>query len=155
MSKTIFSQEILKEKCGTQCINCKKEEDIQYHHIVPLALGGQDILSNIVPLCSECHSLIHFGNKNHWNNHSEATKRGIQKAKMEGKQIGLLKGTKLTTKKSLKAKEIIKKYSKNFNGTLENDDVMKIAEISRNTFYKYQKELRGELYGEHNSNSNN
>ena len=136
-------------------MNCKKEKNIQYHHIVPLALGGQDILSNIVPLCSECHSLIHFGNKNHWNNHSEATKKGIQKAKMEGKRIGTPKGAKLTTKKSIAAKEIIKKYSHDFNGSLEDADVIKLAGISRNSYYKYKKELRGELYGEHNSDSYN
>lgn len=74
---------------------------------------------------------------------------------MEGKQIGLLKGTKLTTKKSIDAKEIIKKYSNSFDGSLEDADVIKLAGISRNSYYKYKRELRGELYGEHNSNSYN
>ena len=41
-----------------------------------------------------------------------------------------------------KAKEIILKHSKDFNGTLADEEVMKLAEISRKTYYKYKKELR-------------
>ena len=67
---------------------------------------------------------------------------GIITAKLDGKQIGLEKGTKLTTKKSKQAKEIILKHSKDFNGTLADEEVMKLAEISRKTYYKYKKELR-------------
>lgn len=55
---------------------------------------------------------------------------------------GLEKGTKLTTKKSVKAKEIILKHSKDFNGTLADTDVIKLAGISRNSFYKYKAELK-------------
>ena len=72
----------------------------------------------------------------------QRTSEGIITAKMNGKQIGLQKGTKLTTKKSIAAKEIIKKHSKDFNGTLADDDVIKLAGISRNSYYKYKKEIR-------------
>ena len=75
----------------------------------------------------------------------QRTVEGLETARLEGKQIGLAKGTKLTTKKSIKAKEIILKHSKDFNGSLEDEDVMKLAEVSRNTFYKYKKELRNEV----------
>ena len=57
---------------------------------------------------------------------------------------GLEKGTKLTTKKSVKAKEIIRKHSKDFDGTLSDDDVRTLAGISRNTYYKYKAELKTE-----------
>ena len=40
------------------CINCGKEAS-ELHHVVPLALGGNDIDSNKVWLCIKCHSLIH------------------------------------------------------------------------------------------------
>ena len=66
---------------------------------------------------------------------------------MNGKQIGLEKGTKLTTKKSIAAKETIKKHSKDFNGTLADEDVIKLAGISRNSFYKYKREIREEIAG--------
>ena len=75
----------------------------------------------------------------------QRTKEGIETARLKGKQIGLKKDTKLTTKKSLSAKEDIKKYSKDFNGTLSDVDVMRLIGISRNTYYKYKKELIEQL----------
>lgn len=72
----------------------------------------------------------------------QRTKEGIETARLNGKQIGQPKGTKLTTKKSLAAKEVIVKHSKDFNGTLSDDDCMKLAGISRNSYYKYKKELK-------------
>lgn len=75
----------------------------------------------------------------------QRTVEGLITARLEGKQIGQSKGAKLTTKKSKEAKEIIKKHSKDFNGTLDDSDVMKLAGISRNTYYKYKKELKEEI----------
>lgn len=75
----------------------------------------------------------------------QRTAEGLITAKMNGKQVGQPKGVKLTTKKSAAAKEIIKKHSKDFDGSLEDTDVIKLAEISRNSFYKYKKELREEI----------
>lgn len=72
----------------------------------------------------------------------QRTVEGIITARLNGKQIGTPKGTKLTTKKSISAKEQILKHSKAFNGTLNDDDVMKIAGISRNSYYKYKRELK-------------
>lgn len=43
------------------CINCGKEAQEQ-HHVIPLSLGGNDIDSNKVWLCTECHNLIHNRN---------------------------------------------------------------------------------------------
>lgn len=74
----------------------------------------------------------------------QRTKEGIETARIAGKQIGLKKGTKLTTKKSLTAKEIIKKHSKDFNGTLADADVMTLTGLSRNTYYKYKREIKEE-----------
>ena len=77
----------------------------------------------------------------------QRTAEGLVTARMNGKQIGLEKGTKLTTKKSIAAKETIKKHSKDFNGTLADEDVIKLAGISRNSFYKYKREIREEMAG--------
>jgi DNA invertase Pin-like site-specific DNA recombinase len=71
----------------------------------------------------------------------QRTKEGIETARLNGKQIGQPKGSKLTTKKSVAAKEIIKKHSKDFEGTLTDEEVIKLAGISRNSFYKYKREL--------------
>lgn len=75
----------------------------------------------------------------------QRTKEGIETARLEGKQIGQKKGTKLVTKKSIQAKEQIQKYSKDFNGTLKDVEVMKLIGLARNTYYKYKKELVKEL----------
>lgn len=71
----------------------------------------------------------------------QRTKEGIETAKRNGKQIGLEKGTKLITKKSIAAKEQILKHSKTFNGSLSDVELMKLCNISRNSFYKYKKEI--------------
>lgn len=72
----------------------------------------------------------------------QRTKEGILTAKINGKQIGQPRGAKLTTKKSIKSKEIILKHSKDFDGTLNDIECMKLANVSKTTFYKYKKELK-------------
>ena len=67
---------------------------------------------------------------------------GIREAKKNGVSIGLARGSKLITKKEKECKQIIAKHSKDFNGTLEDPDVIKLCGCSRNTFYKYKKELK-------------
>ncbi|MBP3620857.1 MAG: recombinase family protein [Lachnospiraceae bacterium] len=70
------------------------------------------------------------------------TSEGIKTAKLNGKQIGRIKGNKYTTKKEVAAKEIILKNSKDFNGNNTDAEVIKIAGISRNSYYKYKAELK-------------
>ena len=72
------------------------------------------------------------------------TKEGLETARLNGKQIGQIQGAKLTTKKSITAKEVILKHSKDFNGTLADADVMTLTGLARNTYYKYKRELREE-----------
>jgi 5-methylcytosine-specific restriction endonuclease McrA len=31
---------------------------VEYHHLVPRDLGGDDVADNIVPLCSSCHARV-------------------------------------------------------------------------------------------------
>jgi DNA invertase Pin-like site-specific DNA recombinase len=72
----------------------------------------------------------------------QRTAEGIETARLNGKKIGQTKGAKLTTKKSIAAKAIIMKHSKDFDGTLTDEEVIKLADISRNSFYKYKRELK-------------
>ncbi len=72
----------------------------------------------------------------------QRTKEGIETARLKGKQIGQRPGNKLTVKKEAPAKEKILKYSKDFNGTLEDPECIKVVGVSRNTYYKYKRELR-------------
>lgn len=74
----------------------------------------------------------------------QRTREGIETARLNGKQIGAVPGKKLTTKKSIKAKEEIQRYSKDFCGTLADGEVIKLTGISRKTYYKYKAEIKEE-----------
>lgn len=114
-----------------KCVNCGSEKDIMFHHIVPLALGGNDIVSNIVPLCTDCHYLIHH-EKNRKSNltHSELIKQGIAKSGNKGgRKIGTL--DKLTDE--LKADINLYLTDKN----ITQNSLMEKHHISRNTLKKY------------------
>ena len=70
--------------------------------------------------------------------------QGIETARLNGKQIGGVEGSKYKVKKSVEAKEQIKKYSKDFDGTLADIEVIKLTGISRKTYYKYKRELKND-----------
>lgn len=74
----------------------------------------------------------------------ERTREGIREARERGAVIGRQKGQVVITKKSISAKETIKKYSKDFDGTLNDTEVIKLADVSRKSYYKYKKELKEE-----------
>lgn len=78
----------------------------------------------------------------------QRTKEGIQTARLEGKQIGGIKGAKLNVKKASPAKELIRKHNKDFGGSLNDVDTMKLVRVARNTYYKYKKEVKEELLKE-------
>lgn len=71
----------------------------------------------------------------------QRTKEGIETARLAGKQIGTIPGSKLTVKKKAPSKAQIQRYSKTFDGTLNDSECIKLIGISRNTYYKYKKEL--------------
>ena len=68
--------------------------------------------------------------------------QGIREAKKNGTKIGLSKGSILTTKKATQCKAIIQKHSKDFGGSLEDPDVIKLCGCSRNSYYKYKREIK-------------
>ena len=83
----------------------------------------------------------------------ERTREGIREVKArnarimagiedgEIKQIGRNAGDKLITKKSVTVKAEIRKYAKEFGGTLTDAQIMKLTGVARNTYYKYKREL--------------
>lgn len=74
----------------------------------------------------------------------QRTKEGIETARLAGKQIGRAQGARLVTKKSIAAKEIIRKHCKEFGGSLSDTEVIALSGLSRNTFYKYKREIKTE-----------
>ena len=75
----------------------------------------------------------------------QRTKEGIETARRKGKQIGRKQGAAITTKKSIKAKQDILKFSRDFGGTLSDVDCMRMIGIARNTYYRYKAELKATL----------
>ena len=73
----------------------------------------------------------------------QRTIEGIETARRKGKKIGGYRGTR---KNKAPIQEIIKKYSRDFDGTLKDIDVIAIIKakytVARNTYYKYKKELK-------------
>ena len=64
----------IKEYLSHKCCNCGSKKNIEYHHIVPLKLGGTNTLTNIVPLCHKCHKAAHCGQ--HMSHYSDKTNSG-------------------------------------------------------------------------------
>lgn len=75
------------------------------------------------------------------------TIEGIENARMKGKQIGRKCGAVVETKKSIASKKDIKKFSKDFDGSLNDVDCIRLLGIARNTYYKYKRELGESLSG--------
>lgn len=66
----------------------------------------------------------------------------MRESKKNGSRIGIEKGTTLITEKSIKSKEIIKKHAVDFGGTLSDKEVITLGKISKNSYYKYKKDLK-------------
>lgn len=67
-------------------------------------------------------------------------------AKGAGEKISAARtGNTYTTKKAVKAKEIIRKHSLDFGGTLQDKDVIQLSGVSRNSYYKYKAEILEEM----------
>lgn len=116
------------------CCNCGAKAT-QAHHIVPVTLGGKDIITNIAFLCDHCHDLIHGLTRFDGSiSHSELIKQGVQKAREQGKNIG---------RPSITLKDIPKKFIRQYKQLLKNNSKINVTtlaidnQISRGTVYKY------------------
>jgi 5-methylcytosine-specific restriction endonuclease McrA len=43
------------ERDGGRCVECESNFDLQYHHVLPLALGGATTIENLQLLCADCN----------------------------------------------------------------------------------------------------
>ena len=105
--------------------------------------GNVQLINNFMMALAEQQIKVAFdqAEKEVTDLHSRIS-QGMREAKRNGTHIGLPKGTTLTTKKSVECKAIIKKHSKDFGGTLDDPDVIKLCGCSRNSYYKYKREVK-------------
>ncbi|WNF07467.1 HNH endonuclease [Brevibacillus borstelensis] len=66
-----------------KCQNCGRADDLHVHHIVPLSMGGRNVLSNLATLCGVCHGKVHGINIR--ESHGEAVKAGRMRAARPGR----------------------------------------------------------------------
>lgn len=78
------------------------------------------------------------------DNLHKRTSEGVRRAQLEGKQVGREAGATVETKKAAATKAMIKKHSKDFDGKLNDVELMKLCGVSRNSYYKYKAQLKAE-----------
>jgi hypothetical protein len=125
-----------KKEIGLRCCNCGSTKELEYHHIVPVSLGGNDINSNMTCLCYPCHQKIHYGESKH-GLHSTVIKMGLEVAKKRGKKLG--------RPATGVPKEFIKEYNKLQSGEYGSITIVQFAKlqgIAVSTFYKYTNILK-------------
>ena len=61
-----------------------------------------------------------------------------------GSKVGRQSGEKLETRKSKRAKKIIRKHYQLFGGSLTATQCFSIAGVTKSTFYRYLEEMRKE-----------
>lgn len=71
------------------------------------------------------------------------TSEGVRKAQANGKQVGRTTGAKVVTRKAKEKKAVILKHCKDFGGSLNDAECISLTGLSRNTYYKYKRELKG------------
>ena len=98
MRSALTVQQALKRD-GRRCCNCGAAAD-HAHHIVPLSLGGLDVLSNLVSLCGSCHGAVHGLDLTH---HRQLTRAGMAAAKARGVKFGGLRPNTMTENTRAKA----------------------------------------------------
>lgn len=71
----------------------------------------------------------------------ERTKEGLRVTRAKGTVLGRKQGDTYTTKKEKEMREKIKKLAKDFGGNLKDIEVFTLLGITKNTYYKYKKNI--------------
>jgi len=126
----------VKDSVGRKCVNCGSIEDLVYHHIVPLSMGGNDVISNLTCLCGACHNLIHYDGRGVISN-SVAVRNGLRAAKARGVKLGKPGAD------DEKVMQLIAEKSTQFNMYSETTEheIMEIAGVKETCYYRCKKKL--------------
>lgn len=126
----------IRDMMPKKCCNCGATKSIQYHHIVPVIYGGNEVPSNVVALCSDCHSKVHYG-RGGVINHGDAVKKGIAAAKEHGVRVGRKPAN------GERIMRIIAENSTQFNmdSTTTETEIMEMLGIKSVCYHKYKRQL--------------
>lgn len=139
----------MKEALPKRCCNCGSTDNLTYHHIVPIIMGGNNIVSNIAVLCGKCHGLVHFDGKKEIRPHGDLIKRGIQAAK----ERGVKNGRKPADYERIM--HLIARYSTQFNDIHDEGyvpytehEIMEMAGVKEVCYFKCKQMLKEALANE-------
>lgn len=106
---------------GAVCSYCTSQK-VYIHHIIPVARGGKNVLSNLELVCKKCHSSLH----KQWNIimplKKFATKKCIRCEKVEFIKIKFKKDT--LCENCYKWIKIIKKRNENNNKLVRGENIL-------------------------------
>jgi transposase len=122
---------------GEKCCNCGTTDNVEYHHVIPLNLGGKDVRTNMVCLCQKCHDLIHGMQRE--GGHKESIKRGIEKARSMGKKLG-----GRTADIVNEPQRFEQLFMQHLYEGLTVVEMQKILKVGTTTIYKYMRKLRND-----------
>jgi hypothetical protein len=57
----VFRSEEAGELRAQPCRACKERAGRELHHLVPRSQRGDDVIENLVGICTECHDKLHRG----------------------------------------------------------------------------------------------
>lgn len=70
-----------KKQIDINCVCCSKNQADHFHHLIPYCEGGR----SIIPVCHTCHAKLHDRKE---IAHSALIKKGIEKRRKAGLQVG-------------------------------------------------------------------
>jgi hypothetical protein len=120
------------------CQNCEYTEDLSIHHVVPLVLGGNNVIGNLIRLCEKCHQNIHdkgIGNK-------RLQREGVERAKKAGKYKGMPKKYTDNHEGLQKALILFRNRDKN---RLTVAEIVERTGVSRPTIYREIKRQKHQI----------
>lgn len=130
--KSAEFRKILQYAIREECVNCGSTTDIEYHHIVPLIRGGTNKITNIVPLCVECHGAVHNN-----NNYKKLIQEGREIAKAQGKYKGRKTELCIGGKDEARYKAIVKAI----NSGMAISEIRNIYKVGMGQIYRIKNEL--------------
>lgn len=85
-----------------RCVNCGANKNIEYHHVVPLRLGGTNDIGNIVPLCHKCHKAAHHGQHiSHYLDSGNAGRKSISNIENDSRVFDMFINGEIGNRKCL------------------------------------------------------
>ena len=56
--KRMNHQRYIREHIAVRCGQCGSEENLEWHHMIPISIGGETVEENMVCLCARCHRMV-------------------------------------------------------------------------------------------------